>query len=168
MTAKKVAKKKVAAPAVEETEELAPVNAKHVDLTKEDKKKASQLKAMGVELDGSEDSDRLDALLDAHAPTEPEDADEEDEDCPDKVAPRFEIVKVDNRDRKFPIHFVFMNNGKSALYNERGQRISPVYGNEDMANDGSNKKGIAAIAKAAADNNAKRRAAMRPSDFMPA
>lgn len=154
-------KAKAAKPAAAVKPEVGvePIEHKHADLSPEDRKKVAKLKAAGIALDGTEDSDALDAKLAAIESSGPQEADEEDPDCPDKITPRFEVVRVDKKDRKFPIHFVFTNAGKSALYNERGQRISGVVpaGSPEAST----------LSKNAARNNALRRDAMRPSDYLP-
>lgn len=174
MTAKKAAAKKpVAAKAAKAPVErdLTPVEANMAQYSAEELVKIDTLKDRGVELTGTESGEELDRLLEATDESEAGEEEAEDADLPRKVAPRFEVLEMEGKKVRLGIHFVYSANGKSALYNEFGVRISPVYGQGDVLAgseaSGSPTAALGAIARMAARNNAERRRTHRAVDLSP-
>lgn len=168
-TAKKSAAKKTVAAAKPKTEEVA-IDGRFAHFSEEDQAKVKELLEAGVALTGEETTEDLDAHLAALEEDNGSDAKpvKEDKDCPNKMTPRYQPAVIEGKQRRFPIHFVHTANGKSALYNEFGVRISPVYGPEDVLAGSTDTNAVRSINRAAAKNNAERRKSMLPGDYLPA
>lgn len=89
------------------------------------------------------------------AEEEPAKAKKEDKDFPSELPAQTQVVEVSGKEKKIGAFFIHRTEDgkKAALYNERGQRISPVYGASDLV-AGSEVKGFAKIAKDCAKFNA--------------
>lgn len=161
----KAAAKKPSKPAAAKEADLTPVDAQLAQYSDEDRVKIDALREAGIELTLNETSEELDDKL-AAIEDDDDTGEAEEAELPRSIAPRFENRVVENKPRRLAIHFVYTKDGKSALYNEHGKRISPVYRPEDTLPD-STTNALKSIAKAAAKNNAIRRNSMLPEDFLP-
>ena len=171
MAPKKPVAKKTAAkkPEAEEVKDdaLPAVDAKVAQYEPEDLEKVNQLREAGIELNGTETSEDLDALIKSLEETDGAEPDEEDEDLPNRTNPRYETTQVEGKQRRFGVHFVLEKNGKRALYNENGVRISPVYEKGEVLAGSTDTDAWRSLARSAAKNNAERRRNMRPEDYLP-
>lgn len=71
----------------------------------------------------------------------------EDKDFPASMPAKTQTVEVSGKEKKIGAFFIHRTeDNRAALYNERGQRISPVYGPGDFV-PGSDVKGHAKISK---------------------
>lgn len=165
--ADKAAKAKADKADAQDPAALAAVDHDVAKYSKADQKKIAQLKDKGVTLDGTETSEDLDAHLEALEESASGAPAKEDPDLPNMIQPRYQNVKIHNKDRRFPIHFVHSVGEKAALYNEKGQRISPVYKRGDVLAGSTSTDAVRSINRAAARNNAVRRNSMLPDDYLP-
>lgn len=140
-----------------------------------DKKAIKLLTQKDVTLTGDETSEDLAALMATHFP-EVEEEGAGDEivlaGVPNSVPQVYEPQEAGNKGKKFALFQVVAVKGGHALYNQRGQRVSPVcsasrvHGRDaDIADKQPGEVSeYAYIAKACARMNAERRAARLPGD----
>lgn len=123
------------------------------------RKKARELIAAGKDINGTEEIDLINTLWEELQQEEREEVSEQEEidGVPNNLAVRTETLSQNGKDVRFPIFFVAAVKGGQALYNERGQRVSPVCTPTSDPNQGY-------INKAAARYNAERRRHRLPGD----
>jgi hypothetical protein len=139
----------------------AGVDLSHYDVAT--RKQARALIAAGKVLNGTEEADYINTMFEALQAEEREDNGdaEEVEGVPNMLPVRYEVFQQNGKEVKFPIFFVAAVKGGQSLYNERGQRVSPVCTQDSDPN-------LSYINKAAARNNAQRRANRLPGDAVAA
>lgn len=163
------AKKKADKAAADAAVLAAQSDAQLAKYSAEDLAKIAELKDKGVVLTLEESSEELDAKLAAHEDTGDSGVAKEDSELPSQLPPRYQAVVIDGKPRRFAVHFVHSVNGKGALYNEFGTRISPVFGSDDVlpGSEGSSPtNAMRSISKAAVKNNAMRRQTMTTADYL--
>ena len=143
--------------AVVEDDAAAEVDLSHYDAAT--RKKARALIAAGKVVNGTEEADLINTMFEALQEEEREEITEAEEvdGVPNKLPVRTEDFTQGGKVVKLPVFFVAAVKGGKALFNERGQRVSPVCTAES---DPSERY----IAKAAARFNAQRRANRLPTD----
>jgi hypothetical protein len=121
-----------------------------------------KIKAMldeGIALTGEESEGEIETRYADFEQNDVEEATEQEEitGVPNKLPVKTEPMKIQGKDIAFPIHHVAAVKGGFALYNERGQRISGVCVEKEQ---------VQYINKAAARNNALRRASRLPEEMV--
>lgn len=143
--------------------------------TPADKKIIKALKEADVTLTGEETSDELKDLSKEHFPDTQVDGEGEEiviQGVPNNVPPVFEPVEAGSKAKRMGLFQVVAVKGGFALYNQKGQRVSPVCSAERVhgrdASIADKQPGevseFAYIAKAAARCNADRRSRRLPGD----
>ncbi len=145
-----------------ETPKPAKSEEPEVDLSAYDKttkKKAKELILAGKTINGTESADLINTLWEEFQEEDREEVTEQEEvdGVPNRLRPRTETLSQNGKPVNFPIFFVAAVKGGFALYNEVGQRVSPVCTSETSPNAGY-------INRAAARNNAERRRHRLPND----
>lgn len=141
------------------------------DYTRGQKLMIEEIKLLGGYLNGGETPEELEIKLEALSVEENHEISEQEviPGVPNQLRPRFEKRKLGKADVNFAVHFVAAcEDGRFALYNETGKRISPPYSAKQPV-DNSGAVGVVdgtrAIAKMAADNNARRFKTLIPGDL---
>lgn len=147
-------------------------------LSKAGKKNLAMLEKADVELTGAETEAELEELVAANGLGAGDSEEEVIDGVPNNLPQQFESAMVNNKEVRYPMYFIAAVEGGTALYNEKGRRVSPVMsaakvfgrpaddarGHDIKTKEVGEVSEHAHIAKACASSNALRRARRLPND----